>query len=252
MLDEPEGVAAELKVVATLVDAVRPVALDVDPAFHIREKIVKRHAARFEPDVGDAYHRHALPSVGAVGPVRARLADLGSHLPIRAVAHEDAVPHDVPALAGNAVIVVAGGRQRLGLSIVGHQVHVRRAVAEASALLGGEKARPRVVGFIAERPIQFARMTAGFMDRQGQVLRVEDEIVLPRVHLRRPNFLHRLRGDARCLSQELGLGDQLVAAPQMRRVEAARRKLPALHGRRAEFALASQKVEANAGTIGRG
>jgi len=47
VFDEPERIAAELKVVATLVDAVRPMAFDVNPLLHTGNQIIEGAGARF-------------------------------------------------------------------------------------------------------------------------------------------------------------------------------------------------------------
>src|SRR5581483_4830044 len=77
VLDEPEGVAAELEVIPPLVDAVGTVPFDVDAAFHIGDQVVQRGRARLQPDVGDPHDRYATPPVRPVRPARTRLADLG-------------------------------------------------------------------------------------------------------------------------------------------------------------------------------
>ena len=41
VFDEPEGVAAELEIVAALVNAIGPMAFDVDAPFHIGKQIIK-------------------------------------------------------------------------------------------------------------------------------------------------------------------------------------------------------------------
>src|SRR5262245_50603047 len=46
VLDQPKGIAAELKVVPTLVDAEGSVPFDVDTAFHVGEQAVEADGAR--------------------------------------------------------------------------------------------------------------------------------------------------------------------------------------------------------------
>src|SRR3972149_7662505 len=52
VLDQPERIAAELEVVAPLIDAVRPVAFDIDPALHVGDELFARRRAWLQPDVG--------------------------------------------------------------------------------------------------------------------------------------------------------------------------------------------------------
>jgi len=47
VFDEPERIAAELKVVTTLVNAVRPMAFDVNPLLHADDQIIEGAGARF-------------------------------------------------------------------------------------------------------------------------------------------------------------------------------------------------------------
>jgi hypothetical protein len=68
MFNQPERVPTELEIVPSLVDAVGPVAFDVDPAFHVGDELVNRGRAWLKPDVGDADDRDTAPSISAVGP----------------------------------------------------------------------------------------------------------------------------------------------------------------------------------------
>ena len=68
MFNQPERVTAELEIVAALINAVGPVALDVDPPFHVDDELVNRGRAWLKPDVGDANDGNTTPSISAVGP----------------------------------------------------------------------------------------------------------------------------------------------------------------------------------------
>ena len=45
VFNEPERIAPELKVVAALVNAVRPMAFNVDSPFHVGEQVLERSLA---------------------------------------------------------------------------------------------------------------------------------------------------------------------------------------------------------------
>jgi hypothetical protein len=66
-LDQPKCVSAELEVTAALIDAVGPVAFDVDAQFHISDKLVKGGGAGLESNIGDADDRDAAPAVCPIG-----------------------------------------------------------------------------------------------------------------------------------------------------------------------------------------
>src|SRR6476646_863161 len=66
VLDQPEGITAELEVIAPLIDAVGAVAFDVDAPFHFCKKIAHRGRAGLQADIGDAYDRDAAPTIRPV------------------------------------------------------------------------------------------------------------------------------------------------------------------------------------------
>src|SRR5207247_618185 len=77
VLDFPERVAAELEVVALLVDGEAAVAVDEDAVFDAADQVVERHAllAGLERDVGHALERYARPRVGIAAAARFFFAD---------------------------------------------------------------------------------------------------------------------------------------------------------------------------------
>lgn len=68
MFNQPERITAELEIVAALINAVGPVALDVDPPFHVGDELVNRGRAWLKSDVGDSNDGNTPPSISAVGP----------------------------------------------------------------------------------------------------------------------------------------------------------------------------------------
>src|SRR5580765_7725384 len=73
LLDFPEGVAAELEVVALLIDRETAVAIDQDAVLDAADQVVQRgpRLARFQRDVWHALEGHAGPAIGKT--VAARL-----------------------------------------------------------------------------------------------------------------------------------------------------------------------------------
>src|SRR5215510_4152292 len=106
VLDEPKCVATELEVIPSLIDAVGPVAFDVDTSFHVGEQFVEGSDTRFKSNISDAHDRDAVPAVSPIGAARARFADFRRDLTVGAVADENPVAHNVPLLTGHAVVVI--------------------------------------------------------------------------------------------------------------------------------------------------
>ena len=67
IFNEPEGITAELEIVAALIDAIGSVAFDVDAAFHVGNELITCRVAGLKPDIGDAYDRNVCPSISAIG-----------------------------------------------------------------------------------------------------------------------------------------------------------------------------------------
>jgi len=67
VFNQPERVTAELKIVAALIDAVGPMAFDIDAAFHVGNELFTRRLAGLQPDIGDAHDRNVPPSISPIG-----------------------------------------------------------------------------------------------------------------------------------------------------------------------------------------
>src|SRR5205085_1421757 len=86
----PARLAAELKVVALVVDRPAPVGLHVNGMVHV-EDLIERLFARLQANVGHADQRQARPAVGPHAAVGPRLPDLGGGLARGHVSHK--LPH---------------------------------------------------------------------------------------------------------------------------------------------------------------
>ena len=66
VLNQPERIAPELKILSSLIDTIGAVTFDVDAPLHIGQEFIERRRARLQPDVRDTHHRHAPPTIGPV------------------------------------------------------------------------------------------------------------------------------------------------------------------------------------------
>src|SRR5215468_2951006 len=73
VLDQPPALAAELKLVARVVDRPRAVGFHHDAALDAGDHFIERRVARLEIEVGHAIDRRTVPAVGA-GVRRSRKA----------------------------------------------------------------------------------------------------------------------------------------------------------------------------------
>ena len=219
ILDQPKCITTELKVIPSLIDTVRPVAFDIDASLDIGEQLVEGRGAWLKSNVGNTHDRDAAPAVCTIGSARACLADFRRDLAVRTIADEDPVAHNVPLLAGHAIVVVAGGSEGLRFAVIGDEIDVRGAVSEGSSCVGRKKAGAGIVGLIPQRTIELARMAAGFVHGERQMFRVEDEIILSGFCGRRLHLLDGFRCDAWGYGEEIGVVDQFIAHPKMRCVE---------------------------------
>src|SRR6185503_744392 len=101
VLDLVEELAAELEVVALLVDGVGAVADDEDALLDLGDELLRRQLglAGGERDVGHALELHVVPAVGVAAAVGGGLADDVGLVADLLVVDEDAVLDQVPALA---------------------------------------------------------------------------------------------------------------------------------------------------------
>src|SRR5207247_635809 len=109
--DLPGDLAAELEIVALVVDRPALVGLHVDGVFAAAENFVQRLRAGLEADVGHADEGNARPAVGAHGSVGADLAYRRRGLARGHVADEQAVADNVRLLGRHALVIESEGSQ---------------------------------------------------------------------------------------------------------------------------------------------
>ena len=139
----------------------------------------------------------------------------------RLVVDELSFTHQIPALRRHAIVVVGDRRKTMRLGAVGDHVHPLRAVLEFPQLVGGEKARARIVGLVAERAVELGRVAAAFVNRQPKVRRVQQQIVLPGLDRWRLELLHGLFSGLRGFFQIGEFLDRLPAALYRQRQRAS-------------------------------
>ena len=143
--------------------------------------------AREQRHVRHPLELHAVPRVrerAAVRLVDAReLADPRRLLARRLVVLEHALLDDEPLVGRHALVVPRHAGERTFLGAVALDVHDRRAVLELADVLlrRRDEARAREVRLVAHRAIQLGGMADGFVDREPEVARVEDQVVAPRL-----------------------------------------------------------------------
>src|SRR5579883_3031599 len=210
--DLPADLAAELEVVALVVDRPAPVGLHVDRVRHV-EDLIERLLTRQQAHVRHADERNARPAVGAHAAVGSRLADQRRRLARSHVAGEEAAPDDVGALRAHAFIVERE-RAKAGAvrgARVADDVHDLRPVAQLPELIEREEAHPRIVRFAAEHAIELDGVPDRFVNLQPELRAVEDQVELALRTLIRGVQRDGLVSDARSIFEQMQLVDQLIA-----------------------------------------
>ena len=211
---------------------------------------------RLQRHVRHPLHRHVAGRVGEGAAVGARHPAQPGHVPVDLVPDEDAVLHDVPLLAGDALVVPADGGQPVRGGAVAGDVHQRRAVLQAAELVDGRERRPGVGGLVAERPVELGGVPDRLVDGQEQVGRVDDEVVAAGLDRRRLRLLAQQLGDLGQLAAPVpGVAGEVLPAAADRRGEGAHaleRAGGAVDGERGELRVDADALLAGAGAGGVG
>src|SRR5690606_14777233 len=197
VLDLVEQLAAELGVVALLVDRERAVADDVDAVLDVLDHVFDGQllTAGGHRDVGHALELHRRPGVGVAAAVGLLLAQDVGLVADGLVIDQDAVADQVPALGLHALVVVRHRAQAARLGLVGEDRHQFAAVLETFlALVERGEAGAGVVGLVAEHAVELQRMADGLVDGEPGVRGIEHQVVAARLHRRRGELLARLLG----------------------------------------------------------
>src|SRR5829696_3227824 len=190
LLDLIEDLASELGIISLLINGEGTVPYNCDAVVGGRNEILPAHLSI---PGKDRYVRHALKLNAApvLGVRTAMRPDWHLLLPVPPVEPlglftrglviiENSVPHDQKVVGPDPFVVVAYGRYRSLLGAVSLDVHKLGSVLELAqdSARRRQKAGSGQVGLIPQRPIELGGMANGFVDREPEMGRVQDEIVL--------------------------------------------------------------------------
>src|SRR5579862_609046 len=222
--DLPADLAAELEVVALVVDRPAAVSFHVDPMVGAAEDFVERLPAGSQAHIGHADQRQARPAVGAHSAVRARRTYRRGGFARGHVAGEQAVADDVGGLRRHAFIVEREGAQTgtvLGARVA-HHVDNLRAIAQAVQLIERQEAHAGIIGLAAEHAVQLDGVPDGFVDLQAELRTIQDEVEIALGALIGAVQRHGLLRDARGILHQVPLFHQFVALELMLAAERIR------------------------------
>ena len=166
----PADFAAELEVVALVVDGPTAVGLHVDGVVRV-EDLIERLAARLQAHIGHADHWQARPAVRAHASVGAVLPHGCSRFARGHIAREAAVADDVGALRGNAFVIERERSQARPVfqTRIAHYVDDRGTILQGAQLIQREKAHAGVIGLAAQDAVKLNRVANRFVDLQRRV-----------------------------------------------------------------------------------
>src|SRR5262245_15648101 len=157
VLDPTAPFAAELELVARIVDRPGTIRLHVHPALDGADQLGERAVAGFEIQVGHAVDRRPVPTggagVGDTGNTGARLRRARSE---RAL--QDAARDDLFAARRLPIVVEAVARQLPGTGRIERDVQQLRAVAIRTEHIERDETAAGVVALIAEDAVELERM----------------------------------------------------------------------------------------------
>src|SRR5580700_9368288 len=209
----PRDLAAELEVVALVIDRPAAVGLHINGAAHAAQYFFQRLFARKQTDVGHADERQTGPSGGAHGAVGTRLSDGCRGFARGHVTNELAVTNDVGALRGNSFVVEEKGSEAWAMlrPRIAHRVDDFRTVAQVVQLVERKKTHAGVISLRTQHAVQLYGMSDGFVNLQAKLAAVHNQIKPAFRALRRRMQGHRLFGDARGVVRQGQLVNQLIA-----------------------------------------
>src|SRR5262245_29381040 len=169
--DFAECLAAELEVIALLIDRVAAVTLNQDAALDASHQLLERRLlrGRLERHVRHAWKRDALPRRAVQTAVRALFPDERRQLTGGLPVDEHALLDEIPALPWHTLVVVPDGGQPGRLRAIGDEVHDWRPDAYLADGIGREEAGAGVVGLPTERAIELRGMADRLVNRQPEV-----------------------------------------------------------------------------------
>jgi hypothetical protein len=118
-LDFPEGLSAELEIVALLIDGKAAVAVNQNAVLNATHEVIQRNvlARRFQRNVGHTRERNVTPALCVEATVRSITSDERRRITRGLPIDKHAILHQVPALCRCAFVVVANGCESGGLDL---------------------------------------------------------------------------------------------------------------------------------------
>src|ERR1700722_738554 len=215
ILDFPTDLAAELKVIALVVNRPRSIGLHQDRVIGRGNQLLEteRFLSRQQADVGHADHRQPVPSLGAHRPAGALLANGVRGFSRAEIPGEEPLRDDGRTLRRYAFVVEPERAQprTVLLARVSHHIHQIAAIAQRTQLVDCEKGSAGEIRFHAEYAIQFNGVSDRFMDLQTELRAVKNHIEHAFGTLVGMMQRDRFFGDSPGVLHQLQLFNQLVA-----------------------------------------
>src|SRR5450432_1047372 len=178
-LDFPKSVAAELEVVALLVDGIIAGAIDQDAVVDAGDQAFKRGLPRagFEPDIGHALEGHGGPGIGLAAAVRFLVAHQVRLFAGGLVVAENALFDDGELGGLDAIVVIARGAEGARRSAVADEgaMFTRDALAD---LVRRDVAGAGVVGFVAQGAVKLGGVRHALVNRQAEMAGQQQQVLL--------------------------------------------------------------------------
>lgn len=196
VLDQLAPFAAELELVACVVDRPGAVVGHQHPALDTGHQLREALVAGLQVEIGHAVDGRAVPTAGAaVGDALQAAAVLRQGAAERT--QQAAFADQVFLARGAAVVVLAVAGQLLGDFRVEADVEQAGAVLVATEVLGLDEAGTGVVALVAEDAIQLQRVADRLVDLQDHLVRHQQQVAAAARGVRRRQQLQGLVGDAR-------------------------------------------------------
>ncbi len=195
VLDQLAPFAAELELVACVVDRPGAVVGHQHPALDTGHQLREALVAGLQVEIGHAVDGRAVPTAGAaVGDALQAAAVLRQGAAERT--QQAAFADQVFLARGAAVVVLAVAGQLLGDFRVEADVEQAGAVLVATEVLGLDEAGTGVVALVAEDAIQLQRVADRLVDLQDHLVRHQQQVAAAARGVRRRQRLQGLVGDA--------------------------------------------------------
>ncbi len=209
--DQAAALAAELELVARVVDRPRAIGLHQHAVLDARDHLGERRVAGLEVQVRHPVDRRPVPAVGArvrrPGQPRARLRNRAAERSL-----QDAVLDHVHFLGLRALVIPAVARELLRAGRVERDVQQIGTVAIGAEHVGCDEGRAGVVALVAEDAVELERMADRLVDLQDHLVGQEQHVHRAARAVRRGDELECLGGQPPAGADEAEAREDFVAA----------------------------------------